>query len=391
MILSNERRHIDMRCKMKKLPLGIQGFKEIIDGNYVYIDKTQYVYNLINSAKYFFLSRPRRFGKSLLIDTINEVFNGDKDLFNGLWIYNSDYDFTQYPVIRLDMSNIANKTADILENSLSIALMDKLSDDGLIVAGDTPSDKFKFYIKALYNKYNKRVVVLIDEYDKPILDHLDDIEIAESNRKVLRGFYGVLKSMDQYLKFSFITGVSKFARTSIFSELNNLLDITLTKEYSNICGITTEDFSRHFSDHIENLSILDDFKHCENLHDEILAWYDGYSWDGKTRVINPFSLLSFFVQKRFGSFWYVSGSPKFLMDLIKKDPGAYTNLKNLKITEFMLDSPEIHNIDTELLLFQSGYLTINEVIATKGAPVYVLGIPNNEVKEALSQACYLTK
>ncbi|MCL1809035.1 MAG: ATP-binding protein [Clostridiales bacterium] len=367
---------------MKKIPIGIQNFREIKEGGYVYVDKTQYVYNLIEDGKYYFLSRPRRFGKSLLIDTISEVFSGDRELFKGLWIYGSDYSFEKHPVIRLDMSNIANRTPNILEASLSEALVDRAVEDGLEISSVTHSGLFKKLIVSLFKKYNQRVVVLIDEYDKPILDHLDDIKTAEANRKALRGFYGILKSMDPYLELTFITGVTKFTKTSIFSELNNLSDITLSKKYSSICGIAITDLDEHFGERIKALSAIDDFVQCGDLRSKILAWYDGYSWDGKDRVINPFSLLSFFREEKFANYWFASGTPKFLMDLIKEKPNSYTNLKGLEIVEISLDLATIEKISAELLLFQTGYLTVKEVLKTGDAPVYLLDLPNHEVKEA---------
>ncbi|MCL1816770.1 MAG: ATP-binding protein [Clostridiales bacterium] len=369
---------------MKKLPLGIQNFRKIIEGDYVYVDKTRYVYDIINNESYYFLSRPRRFGKSLLLDTIGEAFSGNKELFKGLYIYDTDYDFIKYPVIRIDMSNIANETPDILKQELSAELKKRAQNEGFDMDYYMPSTLFKNLIEALYNKYQCRVVVLIDEYDKPILDHLINIEIAEANRQVLRGFYGILKSMDPYLRLSFITGVSKFTKTSIFSELNNLLDITLTKKYANICGITIPDLDKYFGEHIDDMLGLEDFSQQSNLRDEILAWYDGYSWDGKNRVINPFSLLSFLIQKRFASFWYSSGTPKFLIDLIKKDPEIYIDLQELVISEYMLDSAEFAALEAEPLLFQTGYLTVKEVLLSSGAADYLLDMPNYEVREAFN-------
>ena len=371
---------------MKRLPLGIQTFRRIITDGYVYVDKTQYVYDLINDATYYFLSRPRRFGKSLLLDTIGEAFSGDKELFKGLFIYDTDYVFEKHPVLRLDMSNIGNESPEILKKSLSKALMKRVKKEGLDTEYDIPAEMFKNLIEDLYDKYDKRVVVLIDEYDKPILDHLDNIETAEANRNVLRSFYGILKSMDPYLRLTFITGVTKFTKTSIFSELNNLYDITLAENYSSICGIAIEDLYKYFDKHIEDLSSNERFKRytCTSIHDEILAWYDGYSWDGAKRVINPYSLLSFFSRKTFSSFWYASGSPKFLMDLIKKSPEGYANLKNLVIGEWTLDTFDIENIQTGALLFQTGYLTVKEIPEETGSPVYLLGIPNFEVREAFN-------
>ena len=369
---------------MKKLPLGIQSFREIIEGDYIYIDKTQYIYNLISSAKYYFLSRPRRFGKSLLMDTISEVFSGDKELFKGLWIYDSDYGFNKHPVIRFDMSNIANETPEILKKSLLSYLEICYSAEGFEIKDDVVSDAFRRFIIQLHKKYGQRVVVLIDEYDKPILDHINDITTAEANRMVLRSFYGILKSMDPYLKLTLITGVSKFTKTSIFSELNNLLDITMAKKYVNICGITIEDLGECFSEHIDYLSSLEDFKRFNSVLDEILSWYDGYSWDGKTKLLNPFSLLSFFEQEKFASFWYASGTPKFHIDLIKKKPESFLTLKNLEISERVLDNFDIRRMEIEPLLFQTGYLTVKEVLPAMGSTLYRLDMPNLEVREAFN-------
>ncbi|MCL2164083.1 MAG: ATP-binding protein [Oscillospiraceae bacterium] len=369
---------------MKKLPIGIQNFKEITTGDYIYVDKTQYIYDMINGAKYYFLSRPRRFGKSLLLDTIGEVFGGCKELFKGLWIYDSDHDFQKHPVIRIDMSNISNDTSKILKTSLYDEINYLSRKEQLDISGSEPSTLFKRLIEGLYQKYGQRVVVLIDEYDKPILDHITDIKTADANRKVLRGFYGILKSMDPYLRFTFITGVSKFTKTSIFSGLNNLKDITMLEDYANICGIPVESLEEYFSEHIERLSTHKRFTQYDNIHNEILAWYDGYSWDGETKLLNPFSLLNFFDQKRFAGFWYTSGTPGFLLDLIKKKPESYWNLKNIELTEYMLDSVEIDKITIEPLLFQTGYLTIMDIPLTPGTPIYTLDIPNFEVREAFN-------
>ncbi|MCL1913205.1 MAG: ATP-binding protein [Eubacteriaceae bacterium] len=377
---------------MKKLPLGIQNFREIIHGGYVYVDKTSYIYSLFNDAKYYFVSRPRRFGKSLLLDTISEVFSGDKELFKGLWIYNSDYEFKKYPVVRFDMSNIANETPELLKESLAAELKMLAGEEGLESEHRIPSDLFKHLIRYLYKKYNQQVVVLIDEYDKPIIDHILDAKTAEENRNVLRGFFGILKSMDQYLRFTMFTGVSKFAKTSIFSELNNLLDITMTKKYANICGIGLGDLDDYFGDHIEILSTLDDLQVDGGLRNKIMDWYDGYSWDGENRLINPFSLLSFLQQKRFSSYWYASGTPKFLIDIIKDKPYSYLGLKNLEVSEKAMDIFDINKMDLALLLFQTGYLTVAKTIYREGEPYYQLEIPNKEVNEAftLQLVCELT-
>ena len=369
---------------MKKLPLGLQSFKKIIEGNCVYVDKTQYIYNLINDASYYFLSRPRRFGKSLLLDTIAEAFGGDKELFKGLWIYNSDYIFKKHPVVRVDMSNMANKTPDALEASLSFLLKMYYAVEGFTYEESIASNNFWKLIFLLYNKYNERVVVLIDEYDKPILDHIDDTKIADGNRKTLSGFYGVLKSMDPYLRFTFITGITKFSKTSIFSELNNLKDITMSKNYAGICGIPTGSLNEYFGEYITELETQSGLKRCGGITEEIMEWYDGYSWDGRTKLLNPFSLLNFFSDKQIGGYWFATGTPGFLYDILKKKPESYVALKNLRITEPVLNNFNIERIEIEPLLFQTGYLTVTEVEDTRSMPIYTLDIPNNEVRDAFS-------
>ena len=369
---------------MKKLPVGIQNFREIIEGGYTYIDKTSYVYDLINDSKHYFLSRPRRFGKSLLLDTINEAFSGDNKLFEGLFINNTDYPFKKHPVLRLDMSSIANESPEILKDELAREMRNKIYAEGITCMPGHPSSLFKDLIKVLYDKYKNSVVVLIDEYDKPIIDRLGTPDIAEANRDVLRGFYGIIKSMDRYIKLSIITGVSKFTKTSVFSGLNNLRDITLTRKYAGICGIATQDLDKYFGEYIEKLSAQGGFKDYKNLHDEILAWYDGYSWDGVNRVINPFSLLSFFNEERFSCFWFDSGTPKFLIDIIKKRPEGYTDLSDTEIGEWALNSFDIQDLSAAPLLFQTGYLTIKEILYNQTPAVYVLSAPNFEVKTAFN-------
>ena len=371
---------------MKKLPLGIQNFREIIEDNHVYVDKTMYIHQLISEGKCYFLSRPRRFGKSLFLDTIAEVFKGNKELFKGLWIYESGYDFKSYPVVRLDMSSIASKTPEILEASLSEELRYCMQQEDLSLSDGAPSDMLKKLIRALHVKYNQKVAVLIDEYDKPVLDHIAEFAIAEANRSIIRDLYGVLKSLDSYIRFIFFTGVSKFTKTSVFSTLNNLSDISMQEKYANICGIPIDALDVHFKDRIKSLSGQKDFKHCPSLRDAILRWYDGYSWDGDTKLLNPFGLLSFFQAKQFKSFWFVSGSPKFLVDLIKSKPESVSELGNMVISEASLDAIDIRNLEIGSLLFQTGYLTVSKVMPPEPGfgvpPKYLVEIPNLEVRDA---------
>jgi len=269
------------------------------------------------------------------------------------------------------MSNIANETPAMLKDMLSKALLKRIKKESFDIGYDVPQEMFKNLIEELHAKYGQTVVVLIDEYDKPILDHLDDTKTAAANRKVLRGFYGILKSMDPHLRLTFITGITKFTKTSIFSDMNNLSDITFSKKYSGICGISTSDLDECFAEHVKSLSAAEGFECSDGLRGKILAWYDGYSWDGRTQLLNPFSLLSFFDKESIANYWFASGTPNFLMGLMKEKPSAYTNLKNLEITELMLDLATIEKITVELLLFQTGYLTVKEVRKTDGAPVWV--------------------
>ena len=283
------------------------------------------------------------------------------------------------------MSNISNKTPDEFERSIMSCMDMCYSAEGLEIKDSNPPDAFKRLIILLHAKYGQRVVVLIDEYDKPILDHINALETADANRQILRGFYGILKSMDEYLRLVFITGVTKFTKTSIFSGLNNLLDITMLKDYAGICGIPTEDLEKHFGEYIGKLAQNRAFKKYGSIASEILAWYDGYSWDGETRLLNPYSLLNFFRHGEFRGHWYSTGTPWFLIEMIKQKPESYLALKNLEIVEDMLDTFDIESLELEPLLFQTGYLTVNELIDTDFPVVYVLDIPNREVKGAFSR------
>ena len=257
---------------------------------------------------------------------------------------------------------------------------------GICIDNDTLPGMLSDLIKGLYKKYDRKVVVLIDEYDKPILDHVTEIETAEANRKILRSFYGILKSLDSYMEFVFFTGVSKFTKTSVFSGLNNLSDITMDEDYANICGIPVDDLEHYFGDRIKMLASHANHKDYPDIHGRILSWYDGYSWNGKTKLINPYGLLSFFQAKRFKSFWYVSGSPKFLIDLIKTKPEAVPKLQNLTISEEEMDAIDIQNMEIRALLFQTGYLTVSKIIEHHDiSPTYLLKIPNLEVRNAFFQ------
>ncbi|KZX10327.1 ATP-binding protein [Methanobrevibacter filiformis] len=271
---------------MKKLPIGVATFSKIIEKNYSYIDKTKYIHKLINEGEIYFLSRPRRFGKSLLVSTLKNLFEGNKDLFKDLYIYDK-YDWNQkYPVIHLDFANISHTSPEVLEISLNKFLNDTGRDNGIELEDvDLITDKFSELIKKVHDKYNKEVVILIDEYDKAISSHLDDIEIAKGNRDVLRSFYQVLKPNDQYIHFIFVTGITKFTKTSIFSDFNNLDDITINPKYVKICGYTQNDIGDVFKEHIDKISQNNNVT-SEIIFGLIKKWYNGYSWDGENFLYN---------------------------------------------------------------------------------------------------------
>ncbi|MCL2249859.1 MAG: ATP-binding protein [Oscillospiraceae bacterium] len=370
---------------MKKLPIGIQTFRKIIEGDYIYVDKTEYVYKLVDDAKHYFLSRPRRFGKSLLLDTIQEVFNGEKELFKGLFIYDTDYSFEKHPIIRFDMLNMENKSPELFEEAIMGKLINHAAAEEISTFGRSPGMVFESLLESLHKKYGKRVVVLIDEYDKPILDNIENTEIADANRQIIRSVFNRLKSCDRNIEFTFITGVSKFTKVSLFSDLNHLIDLTMSKEYAGICGIPVEELGTYFGEYIKDLENSDVLKNIDDIHDEILHWYDGYSWDGKSHLINPFSLLNFFNEKRFYSFWFASGSPSFLIKLFKNKPSSFLALKDLSMSELAMDSFDIHNLSAVPLLFQTGYLTVKNVISEWGSsPFYAMEMPNREVSEAFN-------
>ncbi|PRX16915.1 PD-(D/E)XK nuclease superfamily protein [Orenia metallireducens] len=367
-----------------KLPLGIQSFKELREENYLYIDKTEDIYRLIESGKYYFISRPRRFGKSLLVSTLEELFKGNKELFKGLNIYNK-IEWKEHPVIKIDFSSIDRNNSDRLRKSLNSFLNDIAYEYGLTLERDYLGSRFAELIKKLYQQTKSKVVVLIDEYDKPIIDHITDIDTAEENKEVLKSFFEVLKPSDEYLKFVFLTGVSKFSKVSIFSGLNNLQDITIDHRFSTIMGCTYQELLKYFNEEIEQLQQVSDISR-KGLLEEIRYWYNGYSWDGEKRVYNPFSIINLFSSRRFNNYWFTTGTPSFLIDLIKESNYDVSQLEEITVSGYVFDSYELGNIDINSLLFQTGYLTIKETKSTKRrnrVKLYKLATPNFEVKESL--------
>jgi hypothetical protein len=359
----------------QKLPIGIQDFRKIREGDYVYVDKTEYIYHLIQQGSYYFLSRPRHFGKSLLISTLRYVFEGQRDLFKGLWI-ESRHDWQASPVIP-----IAFKSIGYVDLGLPAAIDRRLEEiaqeNGLMLKEKGNALRFQELIKSL--SVNGMVVVLINEYDKPIIDYLEDLDQARQNRDILKKIYSILKEADPYLRLIFITGVSKFSKVSIFSDLNNLEDITISRPYSAIAGYTEKELNSYFTPWVEALSAEREIS-TDALHREIKEWYNGYNWTGKERIYNPFSILNYFKSGQFRNYWFATGTPTFLIKLLHD--GWQYRLDDLEVSATLLDTLQIENPDFRSLLFQTGYLTIKNELAFN---VYTLDYPNLEVKDSLSQ------
>ncbi|WP_456371423.1 AAA family ATPase [Thermodesulfatator atlanticus] len=359
---------------MKKLPVGIQSFVEIRTEGYYYVDKTFFVKKLVDEGKYFFLSRPRRFGKSLFLDTLRQAFLGKRELFKGLFL-EENWDWSKkYPVIYISFGSGVIRFRDELQLKIETILeknahfyQEKLSK--LLI-----SDRFEELILRLNEKHNQKVVVLIDEYDKPILDNINKPEIAAEIREELKNFYSVLKDADPYLKFCFLTGVTKFSKVSIFSGLNNLKDITIHPDYATICGYTQEEFEKTFADRLEGLNLS-----------EVRRWYNGYSWLGEP-VYNPFDILLFLDAWEFRPYWFETGTPTFLIKLLLDRKFLVPELEEVEVGEALLESFDIETIELETVLFQTGYLTIKELRKRGPRRRYLLGYPNLEVKMSFTDA-----
>ena len=362
----------------RKLALGHQEFSEVIGNNCIYVDKTETIYKLVTEGTYYFLSRPRRFGKSLIANTIKELHLGSKELFKGLWIYDKwDWEKT-YPVIKMSFSKI-----DYEKLGLEVAIDDMLEDIAveynIALTKKTNGTKFEELIIKLST--NGQVVIIIDEYDKPIIDYMDNLTQAEKNRKILKNFYSVLKDSDKYIKLLFITGVSKFSQVSIFSDLNNLVDITVDENYSQIVGWTKEELEKYFPDYLKE--VAEKYKNIfPDIMVEMKKWYNGYSWDGITRLFNPVSVMNFFQKKVFGNYWFKTGTPTMLMNIVKNRQLTAFDIENTYISTEILDKYDFNDIHFESLLFQTGYLTIKEFDIIYGE--ITLDYPNKEVAKSFS-------
>ncbi len=358
----------------RRLPIGIQTFRKIREENCYYVDKTAYIQRLIDEGTHYFLSRPRRFGKSLFLDTLKELFEGNESLFEGLHIHDHWDWSVRYPVIRLSFgSGNFKESGDLQANLLDqLAAIERRT--GVVVEAETVPGRFAYLIEALHDRAGQPVAVLVDEYDKPILDALEIPEVARANRDFLRGLYATIKDSDAYIKFTFLTGVSKFSKVSLFSGLNNLKDITLDARYSAICGYTDADLDTVFAPELPGFN-----------RDEIRRWYNGYSWLGE-EVYNPFDILLLFDSRRFGAWWFETGTPTFLIETLISRRVETLTLDNLLGNDELLSTFDVDHIATEALLFQTGYLTIRHTEPRGSRIYYRLGYPNQEVRQSLNES-----
>jgi len=363
---------------MQKYPIGIQNFQELITGGYLYVDKTALIYRLVSRGKYYFLSRPRRFGKSLLVSTLQALYEGRKELFEGLYIFDK-WDFSQTnPTLVIYFNQMSLRDVG-LEQSLITTLRNEARRHELVLESEGVGFMFQELIEKLHVKTGRKVVVLVDEYDKPIVDYLEELPIAHLNRQLLKSFYGILKPSDEHLEFVLLTGVSKFAKVSVFSDLNNLNDISLDDDYANLVGISQPELEASFEEELSVFALKQEISR-EAFLEKVKEWYNGYSWNGVDRVYNPFSLLNFFSKKgSFQNYWFSTGTPTWLIGLLRSQ-GIY-QIEGQEVSAISLDTFDIERLEVYPILFQTGYLTIR----SEEDGIYVLDYPNQEVKQSFLQ------
>ena len=360
-------------------PIGIQDFREIRTKGYHYLDKTALIYQLLTEGKYYFLSRPRRFGKSLLLSIIKEIYSGSRELFKELWIADRwDWD-KRHPIVHIKFAK-----SDYQGLGLAQAIFNELDKSaaelGVTLSKATFKERFEELL-VITNRIHGRVVLLVDEYDKPIIDYLEDQEKAKENREILKQFYSVLKDADPYLEFVFITGVSKFSKVSIFSDLNNLKDLSINERYNNLLGITQQELGSQFNDRLHEIAALRKTE-FDVFIAQVKNWYNGYNWSGSDTVYNPFSLLNFLQDGQFNNYWFATGTPTFLVERMRNE-GRFQWDSDEFIALLTLANFDIEHIELPTILFQTGYLTISELNIMEGW--CKLDYPNQEVKASLEQ------
>lgn len=368
---------------MVKFPVGVQDFPLMRREGFVYIDKTEWIYHMMTNGVAYFLARPRRFGKSLLVSTLESLFKGERELFNGLWIDGSDYPWREYPVIRLDLSKAVSSTPEALSTSLQ-ELLQENANKYEISGFQRPYPSFS--LSALVIELAKKkgpVVILIDEYDKPLIHQLANMELVAQNREILSEFYTTIKALSQYLHRIFITGVSKFSKVSLFSGMNNLIDISLKSEYATLLGLTENEIGCYFQDTLDLIAQKRQ-EPLEKIREKMKFWYNGYSFSRHKkgeRVYNPLSVMEFLQSGEFDNYWFTTATPTFAVKLIKKNNYFIPNLeKGIIVGKEIEASHESDIIDLPTLLFQTGYLTIDSY--DKNSWTYFLKFPNEEVRRS---------
>ena len=363
----------------KLYPVGIQNFESLRKDGFFYVDKTALMYQLVTTGRYYFLSRPRRFGKSLLISTLEAYFQGKKELFDGLAVASLEKEWKQHPVLHLDLNTQNYSSVSALEDILNEALSGW---EDMYGANDVEigfARRFAGIIRRAAATTGERVVILVDEYDKPLLQTIGNPELQEEYKKILKSFYGALKSEDGYIRFALLTGVTKFGKVSVFSDLNNLMDISMREEYTDICGVSEAELLRDFDEDIRALAMNNGQTYgqaCAQLKED----YDGYHFcPDSPGIYNPFSLLNTFSAKRYGSYWFETGTPTYLVELLKMHSYSLYRLANEKTTSKVLDSIDSASRNPVGVIYQSGYLTIKGYIPE--ARIFELGFPNREVEE----------
>ena len=370
--------------QLKRLPVGIQTFEKIIESDCLYIDKTEYIWNMIHLGCYVFLSRPRRFGKSLLVSTLQAYFEGRKDLFKGLYIDSVEKEWTTYPVLHLSMASGKHMEKDQLERYLLDILQENERKFGLSSDLQDPNIRLKNLIFNVHEQTGKKVVVLVDEYDAPLLDVVHEETMLPVLRNVMRNFYSPLKACDPYLQFVFLTGITKFSQLSIFSELNNLFNISMDPEYGGICGITKEEMLANMHDYIERLGNANEWEPQETV-DQLTQQYDGYhfTWPSPD-VFNPFSLLTAFTKNRIENYWFASGTPTYLIEMLRKFHVMPSDISHAEALASAFDAPTENMSSITPLLYQSGYVTIKDY--DRATRLYTLDIPNGEIRVGLMES-----
>ena len=369
-----------------KFPIGIQNFESLRNDNYVYVDKTALIYKLADTGRYYFLSRPRRFGKSLLVSTLEAYFSGKKELFRGLAIENLEKDWEEYPILHLDLNTAKYDSADALLNVLNDVLSNWEATYGTSPTEVTPELRFKGIVRRAWERTGRRVVILVDEYDKPMLQAIGNEGLQDEYRNILKAFYSVLKTQDRYIRFALLTGVTKFGKVSVFSDLNNLDDISMDSRYIDICGITEAEIHKYFEESLHSLAESEGIGY-EGVCEKLRLMYDGYHFrNGCVGIYNPFSLLNTLNKLEFGDYWFETGTPSFLVHLLKEADYDLNNLQKEQVSADVLNSIDSMSRNPIPVIYQSGYLTIKGY--DERFKIYKLGFPNKEVEDGFIK--YLT-